>query len=308
MALGLAAQAQETLANGLVAIVNDSVITWKDLLDYTFNTENLLRRQYGSRPSVLEQKIQETRREGLKHLVERKLILHEFKTAGYNLPESIIEDRVRERIREQYGDRLNLTRSLQAENVTFETWRQQIKENFIISVMRSRNISQEIIMSPHKIEKYYAENRDKFKLEDQVKVRDIVINQSTNSVPGAARKVAEEIVAKLNEGAPFAEMATIYSEDSYRSKGGDRGWVERKVLRKELADAVSTLQPGQHSGVVDTPDACYIVLVEETQGNRTKTLPEVRDEIERTLVEQEQGRLNGEWIKRLEAKSFVRYF
>lgn len=306
---GGALAASSEPVNGVVVIVNKEVITWKDVQQYIAPALEVLQRTYANQPAVLGKKIEEAQRDGTEQLVERKLILHEFKTAGYNLPESIIEDRVQARIRDRFGDRHNATHSLNAQGVTYETFRQQVRDDFIITVMRSRNISQELIISPHKIEKYYAEKRDQFKVEDQVKVRLIELYQTPASPAGAAKRLADELLAKLNEGVPFAELASIHSEGSKRTQGGDWGWVDRAVLRKEVSEVAFSLKPGQRSGVVQTPDgSCYIILVEDIRAHHTKTLSEVRDEIEKSLLVQEQTRLNRQWIDRLKAKTFVRYF
>ena len=76
---------------------------------------------------------------------------------------------------------------------------------------------------------------------------------------------ANEILAEIKKGAAFQEMASVYSEGSQKSQGGDWGWVERSVLRKDLADAAFSLKPGQVSGVIETPESVYLMLVEQTQ-------------------------------------------
>ena len=93
-----------------------------------------------------------------------------------------------------------------------------------------------------------------------------------------------------------------------RSQGGDKGWIERSVLRKELADTAFALQPGQVSDVIETPDTCYLMLVEETRPAHVKPLTEVRDGIEKNLRAQEQARLEKQWIDRLKSKTFILYF
>jgi parvulin-like peptidyl-prolyl isomerase len=103
-------------------------------------------------------------------------------------------------------------------------------------------------------------------------------------------------------------MATVYSTGSQRSQGGDWGWVERSVLRKELAEVAFTLQPGTLSDVIETAEECYLMLVEENRLSHTRPLSELRDEIEKTLLIQERARLQKQWIDRLKAKTFVRYF
>ena len=125
---------------------------------------------------------------------------------------------------------------------------------------------------------------------------------------GEAKKLAGDILKKIEEGAAFDEMARVNSEGLLRSSGGDRGWVERTGLRKDLADVAFALKPGQRSGVIDLPDACYLVLVEDKREAHIRPLSEVRDEIEKFLVIKERARLQQRWVDRMKTKSFVRYF
>ena len=144
-------------------------------------------------------------------------------------------------------------------------------------------------------------------VEDQVKLRMIVLNTGGGD-PAETRKLAEEILGKINEGASFAEMASVYSQGSQRREGGSWDWVEKSVLRKELSDVAFALKPGEKSGVIETPEAFYIMLVEDKRTEHVKTLSETRDEIEKVLAAQEQKRLREQWLARLRKKTFVRYF
>lgn len=301
-------QAAPSLLNGVAVIVNSEVITYQQVEDAVMPVVELLRRQYGRQPQVFEQKLNEVRRERLNELVERQLILHEFNTAGYQLPESVIDDEIQRRIREQFGDRLKLTKTLQKDGRTYEGFKKDIKEQFIVSAMRSRNVSSELIISPYKIEKYYQENLEQFKLGDQVKLRMIYLNSPTEAQAESTKKLADEIHAKLKEGASFAEMASVYSTGSQRSQGGDWGWVEKSVLREDLAEAAFKLKAGELSDVIVRPDGCYIMLVEEVKASHHKALVDVRDEIEKRFRAQEVERLNKQWIDRLKTKSFIRYY
>ena len=292
--------------NGIVARVNDTVITRKEVLTAIRSELEFLERRYGDKPETFEQKARELRSNAVRDLVERQLILHEFKTGGFNLPDSYIEDQIAKDTR-NYGNRLTLTKTLQAEGLTFENYRQRIRERVILSAMVDHFIPRDPVISPFKIETYYKENQDKFKLEDQVKLRMIVITNRPNDAL-AAKTMAQEILAKLDEGAPFAEMAKIYSQGSQSAEGGDWGWVERSVLREDLADAAFSLKAGERSGVVERPHGCYIMLVEEAKLAHIRPLSEAREEIETILKNQETKRLHDKWIERLKTKSFVQYF
>lgn len=303
-----AGSARCELANAIQAVVHDAVVTYLEVNVLMEQTAEVLVRQYRDQPDVLEQKLNEMRAENLDKLVQNQLILRDFKVAGYSLPESVIDDVVQERIRNDYGDRASLTKNLEARGLTFEKFRKQVRDRFIIQQLRLKNINQEIIISPHKIETYYQTHQQEFKVEDQVKLRMIVLNKAKDDGAPSAPKLAEEILRKLNEGAAFTEMATIYSQGSQRAAGGDWGWVEKSVLRKELADVAFGLEKGQHSQVIDTVESCYLMLVEDKRGARLKALAEVRDQIDKNLLVEERSRLERQWVEKLKKKTFVRYF
>jgi peptidyl-prolyl cis-trans isomerase SurA len=296
------------LADGIKAIVNDTVITYQQVEKNAGKAMELLQRQYGSQPELYRKKVTETLNDALEDLVQRQLILHEFKTAGYNLPETVLDQAVEERIRERFDDRASLTKTLQTEHMTYEGLRQQIREQIVIEAMRSKNISSQIIISPQKIEAYYNEHKDEFKVEEQIRLRTIVLDADTAETQEGRKKLGQEILGKLKEGAAFAELAAIYSTGPYRNQGGDRGWVERSLLLKELADVAFSLKPGQHSDVIETGGACYLMQVEDYRPSQVKTLSEVREEIEKNLLIQERARRQKEWIDKLKTKTFVRYF
>jgi peptidyl-prolyl cis-trans isomerase SurA len=203
---------------------------------------------------------------------------------------------------------VTLVKELQAQGLTFEAYRKRIREEIIVQAMVGHFASSDVLISPFKIETFYQQHQDDFKVGDQVKLRMIFLAHKPNRSEEATRKLAEEILAKLESGTPFAEMASIYSDGSQRAEGGDWGWTERSVLREDLAELAFALAPGQRSGVIAKPDGCYLMWVEDARPAHVKPLTEVRDEIEETLRRQERQRLRKTWIDRLKAKSFVRYF
>ncbi len=300
--------ARAEMINGIQAVVHDAVITYLEVNALTEQTADVVINRYRGQPEALQRELNKMREENLEKQVQSQLILHDFSSAGYSLPETTLDEIFQERLKNEFGDRATATKSLEARGITIEKYRKQIRDRFIIQQLRLKNISQEIIISPHKIEDYYLTHREDFKLEDQVKLRMIVLNKPSGEADGKTRKLADEILGKLKDGAPFTEMATIYSQGSQRAQGGDWGWVERSVLRKELADAAFALKAGERSGVIDTDQACYLMLVEETRPSHYKTLSEVREQIDKDLLQQERARLEKQWIERLKKKTFVVYY
>ncbi|HVZ19357.1 MAG TPA: peptidylprolyl isomerase [Terriglobales bacterium] len=298
------------LVNGVEGVVHDSVVTHEEVQEMTEPAVKELLRKHPDQGEAFRKDLAEAEHNNLEQLMDRQLILHDFQTAGYSLPESVINDIVEERIHANpaFSDRRTLTKTLQAEGITYEKFRERIRDSFIIEQMRLKNVSSTITISPPKVEVYYADHREEFKVEDEVKLRMIVLNKSTDSNAPRAADLAKDILAQLKKGAPFVQMATIYSQGSARTQGGDWGWVGKSVLRKELADAAFKLKAGEVSDVIDTPEADYLMKVEDTKPAHYEALSEVRDQIEHNLSIEERSRLEKLWLEKLRKKTFMRYF
>ena len=250
------------MINYVNAVVHNSVITRGEVESDVLMLAEEYRRQYGGRqPEVYQQKVEGALKESLTQSIERQLILRDFVASGYNLPESVIDEVVQREIKSTFGDRAKLTQTLQARGITYEKWRQQARDRFLVSQLRLKNIYQETIISPYKIEAYYNEHKSEYQVEDQVKLRMIVLNKTDDAdETEAARGLAKEILAKLKAGAAFSEMASIYSQGAQRTQGGDWGWAERKTLRSELAEVAFKLKPGELSEVIETPPAAELII------------------------------------------------
>ena len=255
--IGVAVQVRAELVTGIEAVVSDSIITREEVEAMTAPAADVLWRTYRSQPEVFAKKVAEARNENLEELLERQLILRDFKT-GYNFQVDVVEkeiekeiDReIQEEIRTTYnGSRVAMLQTLQARGITYEKHRQQIHDRIIIGFLRQKNVSSEFIVSPHKVEAYYQSHLDDYRVKDEVKMRMIVLKSPVESESARVERLAEDILTKLNEGATFAEMATIHSEGSQRNQGGDMGWAELEGLSMGLRDMANALQSGQHSGV-----------------------------------------------------------
>ncbi|MSU34829.1 MAG: hypothetical protein EXS36_06900 [Pedosphaera sp.] len=309
--LGLpAVHAQRGLMNGVAALVNDKVITADEVEVMALTPLRAAYKQYlGRQPKQWEQKELEIKRDVLEELIARQLILAEFNTKGFRLPDSLLDEVVNTEVKSRFGNRLALTKELQTRNQTFEDFSRQVKEDYIVGLMRSRNVNGQVLLSPKKIEAYYNENTAKFRVPEKVKLRMIVMDKAKRP-SGAALKLAFELVEKARKGGDFAELANSFSDDAARAKGGDRGWIEEKdtTLRKELREAALKLAAGEVAEPLDLEASVFVLKVEEHTQSGGRSLNEVRNEVETILRNKEFDRLVTAWMKRLREKAFVRYF
>ena len=303
------AKSEPVMVNGIAARVNDAIITFQQIEGEMDEPERLLRSQLRTQPEALNQRITQLRNDTVELLIERLLILDDFNTnPNYKLPESVIEEVIRRRIRDKFGDRARMIKTLEQQGIKLETFRQRIKEEIIVNAMEFKNVSSAIVISPYKIETYYELHLDDLKVEDEVKLRMIFLKNKTDRDAQATKKLAEEILSEIKAGASFAEKASAKSDDAYAAEGGLRPAEDRKTLREDLAKVAFSLKPGELSDVLELPEGCYLMKVEEFHPAHTKALNEVRAEIEKTLEAAQRQRLRKQWIERLKAKAFIRLF
>ena len=315
IAWALAATARAEVVDGVAAIVNDKIITYSDVRDYVQPVIAQLRRTYNG--EALKDKIRGAQKDALNNLIERHLILAEFKDKGYSFPDTVVDEQMNDIIANDFaGDRAALVKTLQAENITLAKYREQLRDRIIVQAMRNRKTQNEIVVSPFKIEDYYKTHQADFKEDEQVKLRMIVIKKApvadaaptTNTVVDVRRQRAEEILALLDRGDSFESIAKVSSEGKEATKGGDWGWIKREEFRKELSDPAFQLKPGQHSRVIETTDGYYILRVEDVKAEHYRPLAEVRDLIEKELLQDQRTKMQEAWVKQLRAKAYIRMF
>ena len=308
---GVCAQKAEVI-DGVAAVVNRDVITISQVRELVGARERSLREIYSGQE--LQDKVKEMRLSALKDLVDRQLILQEFKKMqekGANIPDYVVDDRVQTIIREEFGgDRSAFVRTLQAQGYTLTRFKEIEKEKIIVQAMRQSKVDNNFVISPTQIQAYYNKNKSAYATPEQVKLRMIVIREgASGDVPdtGSKAELAQEIRQKVAGGAEFDRMAQMYSEDeSTQQVGGDWGWIERNTLNEKLTNVAFSLRPGEVSPVVSLGNTYYILMVEAKKNASVKPISDVREEIEKNLIQQERMRTQQRWLDTLRQKAYIK--
>ena len=304
-----AAFAQEPLeVDGMAAVVNGEVITISQVRGLSAPREKQLRTQYTG--EELEKQLKAARQLALKDLIDRQLVLQAFKKEKYEIPDHFVEERMHEIIRENFGgDRNTFIKTLEAQNYTLGEFRQKEMEQMIVQAMRSHNVKTKSIISPPKVEEYYRKHREEFTSKETIKLRMIMIpGQKDTATAPAQKALAEEVLGRLASGEEFDRTAQIYSEDSTRDNGGDWGWIEHNTLAGPLEKIAFNMPVGRVSNIIDYAGNYYILKVEDKQGGTTKSLAEVRSDIEKKLIQEEAQQIQERWIAGLRQKAFIKTF
>jgi parvulin-like peptidyl-prolyl isomerase len=173
------------------------------------------------------------------------------------------------------------------------------------------------IPSPESIQNYYAANSARFQ-QAKVKVISITFKPegtgNTGKAGGSieeiaraaveaaaantqrneetARKLADEVVAKIRTGGDFAKLAAEYTDDpKYKTNGGDFGTVGLDSPQPDpLKRMIFEMKPGEISDPWRQPAAYYIFRLEE------KKIPAMNEVSEPVIQEIKKQHLN-EWMQ-----------
>jgi len=301
---------KERMVDGIAAVVNSNIITFGQVRELLMFRQRSLGEMFQG--EELKAKLKESQDAALKDLIDRQLIIDHFKKEGFKIPDYVLEDRVNTIVREEFGgNRSAFVRTLKAQGFSLARFREIERDKIIVQAMRQRAVRADFVISPDKIESYYRKNIAQYSSPDEIKLSMIILRpdpQSSENPVEAKRAMAAEIRAKLAEGADFAGMAQMYSDDSTADFGGDWGWIDRKTLTEEINKYAFALKPGELSQPIQVGDTFYIMRIDAKKPTVTKPLSEVRDEISKKLFEEERLRLQDQWIATLRDKAYVKIY
>lgn len=156
------------------------------------------------------------------------------------------------------------------------------------------------------VENYYQDHLSNYQVDAQVKVRHILIADTTQdpNADAAAKAKAQGILDQLHHGADFAKLAKQYSDDpGSKAQGGELGWIKHGTTVPPFDKVAFAQQPGQISDLVRTKFGYHIIQTEEKQPAHTRALDEVKPDITATLTRQHEQQQENNYAQRLSAEA-----
>lgn len=290
-----------TAIDGYAARVDSTIITYGEVRESAAPyVQQLLKNFKGQE---LAERMQAAYLDAREALIEEALIKAETKTRGLSLPDKVIDDEVDRMIRERFdNDRAQLTRALAGRRMTFEEWKQEIRDQITLRVFYNQEVTRRASVPPGAALAEYEKNKAQYFIPFKVRYRFILINKGKTAEDLAAkRKLAEDTLQKLRTGADFDAVAKEISEGDLAISP----WREPKDVRAEFRPALLNTQAGQVSDLVETPGEFYIVKVEERREEGYVPFEDLQKEIEGKLLEAEKDRLHKALITSIAVNHFV---
>lgn len=296
-------------SNGILAVVEDRVITHSDVRQrMDLLAPNI--RAMSSTEAEFRQRIQALQSEVVQSLVDRILVIKEFERQGFQLPESIIDNEIQIILVNEFdGDRAAFLQHLQNQGLSTRSFRREVRESLILRIMRGQMRQSQAVVSPVRMEEFYAQNPHLFTEEESVYLRIIELSTITAEPLEVLRQTAEKIRAELADGASFEELARRHSQHAgSRGSGGSLGWIKTVDLREDWQETIRQLEVGQTSEPIETGRSLFLLHVEDFRKGGVQPLSKVRDRIEEELVNRMARDAQERWLERIRQKYYVRFF
>lgn len=160
------------------------------------------------------------------------------------------------------------------------------------------------------IKKFYDDNPQYFKVQDQVHAAHILLKVDPNAAPEKKAEVKgklEAIRAEIeSKKITFAEAAAKYSEDPGSAKnGGDLGFFPRGKMVKPFEDAAFSTKPGTLSPVIETQYGCHLISVIELKPAGTIPFDQSAGNIKNFLERKAKQEAAQKHIAELRAKTKI---
>lgn len=270
-----------TVVESIVARVNDQVISKSD---YERAEQQL--DQEAQQQGWSQQELYQQRSDLLRSLIDRQLLLSKGKELGINGDTEVIR-RLDDMRKEYHLDSMDaLQKAAEAQGVSWEDLKEQIRENVITSEVISQEVAPHIEVTPAEMRAYYDSHKDEFERPEEVHLSEILIptpNDEDAAQVAQAQKQADNIEDRLKAGADFATLAKADSGGPTAAQGGDLGDYKRGVLPRVMEDATFDLKPGQWTAPIRTKQGWLILEVTQHQDAGEEPFSQVQNQIQETV-------------------------
>ena len=260
----------------IVAIVNDDVIAWSELEARLGRIRDELRRSGTILPPE-----DGLRRQVLDRLILLRIQLQLAHDAGIRIDDGRLNQTLL-RIAEQNGLTLRGFRdALERDGYDFAKFREEIREEIMISEIRKRRVENQVRISPRDVDDYLStmESRGAEADRYQYRIGHILIAIPDGASSGEiaeAQARAGSVLDEIRAGADFATMAVTHSDGQQALEGGDLGWRQASDLPTVFGDAVTRLEAGEVTEPIRSASGFHLVKLIDRRGSERQIVRQTR--------------------------------
>jgi len=260
------------LLDGVAAVVDDGIVLKSELsqrLDLVINSlteqqQQLPPEQRQALPplSVLERQV-------LDQLILRELQLQRANRLGITVGDELLNQALGE-VADNLGISLEqLPDALAAENIDYAMYREDSRQEAVISQLTQRDVFSRITIAPRELQQCLDRTEATQTNQFDYNVSHILVSMPSPATPediAVARARVDTIIERLESGESFSRLAVAVSDAQTALEGGALGWRKGSELPTLFADVVVRMQPGEYSEPIQNSSGFHLVRLNDMRG------------------------------------------
>jgi len=298
--------------NGIAAKVNGHCITGNQVSFMLSPVAAQLAAQFPRGGPQAQKLFDDAKSKILQELIDRQIILDEFKQMGASIKPIFIEEEIKRQMRELYnGDEVKFREELKRSRLTMDGYREMTREKMVVQAMRAQQFSDAPPPLPNEIQKEYDDIKRTLRdvTKDVISFRKIFIPASDTDNPAATPEaqlaLAEDLFKQLSNGKDFSELAKAHSKDAWADKGGLQENVPRTDLSPEFAAIIFDAEVGKIIPPLKDPLGFTIVKPVKITFGPAPPLEKVREVIEERVRRKKTSGQYDRWIESRRKRAMI---
>jgi peptidyl-prolyl cis-trans isomerase SurA len=275
-----------------VAIVNKEVIMLSELQAEMEPERKRLEQEY--RGEELKARLRQAEQRTLTRMIERRLLIQHARSKGVDASEEDIRRTALDL--QQQGTPVNLD-DPKAKNA--------LKEQLILFTLEHREVRAGVMVSEADLKRFYERHLTLFMLPEEYRISQILLRPRKGESREDLRTRARAVYDQLKKGAAFDDLAVRYSDDPVPIRSSNLGFIRRGEMEPAIERAIATLQPGQVSEPVETPQGIHLLRLDEKKPPQFRPLEEVKAELEGLVFQEKTADRYQRWITELKSKAYI---
>jgi len=259
------ASSRVVLIDRIVAVVNDQVITRRDLDERMKTVMSQLRQQDTPPPpkDVLERQV-------LERMVQNRVQLQLARDTGLRIDDATLDSAIN---RIAVSNKLSvqeLRGLIEKDGVSFTKYREEIRDEIVLVRLREREVDNKIQIADSEVDNFLSTLQQQESRGEEFNLSHILIRVPEQASPEQLqerRARAERALGQIKNGLDFRQIAAGVSDAPDAVQGGLMGWREFVQLPTIFADAVKSLKAGEVAGVLRSAAGFHIVRVNDRRGH-----------------------------------------
>ena len=291
----------EAIQKTVYATVGDEKITKADMDEEMKATIDQLKQQYGddyANNEKIKDQLKQMKVQYLNAMVNEKLMLKNAESVGVTPTDDELNeyaDKQIEQLKQGYPDDAQLQQVLEANGFTEDSYKDYAKKQYKLQKVQEA-ITADVEVTDHEAKAYYDENKDsQYTVGAGANAAHILIAEkgSDGNIDfDASLAKANEVKAKLDAGADFAQLASEYGTDGTKDKGGDLGFVAYNQANydQDFLAGFKQLSEGQISDPIKSQFGYHIIKATGIKDEVVTPFDDVKEQIKSQLLQQQQSK------------------